>query len=107
MVDMVQREAEQARYEDRYFERMEAERPKPVKEFSALLALARQAAAGDASAALDFTTSCTPEEFVKAYEAKVWDDQHPLYSCIHCHDGRDLPEGYVCQVCGADNPRGY
>ena len=27
------------------------------------------------------------------------------YGCLHCRDGEDLPLGYVCKRCGADNPR--
>lgn len=35
-----------------------------------------------------------------------WERRKPVYySCNHCRDGKDLPEGYECQRCGADNPR--
>ena len=27
------------------------------------------------------------------------------YGCLHCGDGEDLPVGYICRRCGADNPR--
>lgn len=29
------------------------------------------------------------------------------YSCSHCRDGKDLPQGYICNRCGADNPGNY
>ncbi len=82
----------------------EEERPKPLHELDALQRLARKAVA-DPSAALAFAVAMTPENYVDALDAEAWDKAHPWYSCIHCHDGADLPEGYVCKECGADNPR--
>lgn len=104
MVDMAQVDARQAAHEKRYDAKREAQRPKPKREYHELLSLARKAVEGDASAALEFAVDCTPGQFVLAHEAKVWDDSNPLYGCISCRDGKDLPEGYECQVCGADSP---
>lgn len=105
MVNVAEHRAVQDRYEERYFERMDAERPKPAKELEGLRALAERAVEGDGSAALDFAVSCTPEQFLLALKAKRWDECHPFYNCIHCHDGKDLPSGYLCQVCGEEGPR--
>lgn len=102
MVDMVQRLAEQARYDKRYYEREEQDRPRPTHELGALMALAAKAKT-DPTAALDFSVACTPQTFLMALAAKRWDDAHPYYSCVHCHDGKDLPHsGYQCQVCGTE-----
>lgn len=96
----------QRRYEDTYFEREERERPRPRLEMASINALALRCKDGDASAYLLWAL-VTPQDFLIAQAAMRWDEQHPFYSCIACHDGKDLPKGYVCQVCGADNPRGY
>lgn len=101
---MTDHERRQQAHEDRYWAKFEEKRPKPKREINDLLSLARRAVEGDASAALEFSVDCTPEQFVLAHEAKVWDDDNPLYDCIACRDGKALPEGYVCQACGNDNP---
>lgn len=98
-----QRYAQQDRYEENYFRREEEDRPRPTHTIDALTTLANKAK-DDPSAALEFSLACTPQTFLLALADKRWEDQHPFYSCIHCHDGKDLPEGYVCQVCEADSP---
>lgn len=33
---------------------------------------------------------------------RTWERRKPkFYGCPHCRDGADLPEGYVCNRCGA------
>lgn len=91
-------------YERGYFERMERDRPRPTHELHDLKRLAEKAKT-DPSAALDFAVACTPQTFLLALAAEKWDNAHPFYSCYKCRDGAELPEGYQCQVCGADNPR--
>lgn len=71
-----------------------------------IVAIAERFRKGDASAALEWSL-VTPQDFQIARAADCWDKANPLYGCIHCHDGKDLPQGYVCQVCGADNPGKY
>lgn len=96
---------EQADYEERYFARMERDRPKPEHDMSALLALAREAAE-DPAKLIVWQLAATPQNLLDAVAAQKWDNDNPFYNCRHCKDGASLPEGYQCQRCGADNPRG-
>jgi hypothetical protein len=89
-------------YERNYSTRMERDRPRPTHELGDLRQLADKAKT-DPAAALDFAVACTPQTFLLALAAARWDDQHPFYSCHVCRDGADLPQGYECRVCGAEN----
>ena len=96
----------QRSYEARYAEREERDRPRPRLEMYQIVAIAERFRKGDASAALEWSL-VTPQDFTIARAAERWDKANPLYGCIVCRDGSELPEGYVCQACGADNPGRY
>lgn len=91
------------RLQDLAYERSERNRPRPTYELSALKNLAHRANEGDASASLEFSVACTPQTFILALAAARYDETHPIYDCYGCHDGKDLPEGYVCRACGTEN----
>jgi hypothetical protein len=58
-------------------------------------------------AALLPTVGQSPDALIRnaLYEVKVAASNRPTYySCLHCRDGKDLPQGYVCNRCGADKP---
>lgn len=93
----------QARHEATRARQYEEDRPRPTHEMWELRRLAERAKT-DPAAMLDWSVACTPQTFLMALAAEAWDNTHPTYACIHCHDGADLPKGYVCQVCDADNP---
>ncbi len=84
----------------------EEDRPRPTHEVYQLEGLAR-GSIGDTSLLVEWSLAATPQTFLLALAAERWDKGHPWYSCVHCHDGKDLPRGYVCEACGGENPGGY
>lgn len=96
----------QAAYNAAYNEREERDRPRPRLEMHHIEAIARRFRDGDAAAALEWSL-VTPQDFLIARAAERWDKANPWYMCVVCHDGRDLPSGYVCKACSTDNPGRY
>lgn len=99
---------DQKRYDQHYDEMVERYRPKPKHELGHLEGIARLMLedTGDSAAApMRWAAMMNPENFLAALAAERWDREHPYYACIECEDGKLLPEGYVCRVCGSDNPR--
>lgn len=96
----------QRAHEERMARREEEDRPRPRLEMGQIRSIARRVKEGDAAAALDWAL-VTPQDFLIAEAAERWDRANPTYFCIICHDGKDLPQGYVCQACGTDNPGRY
>lgn len=94
----------QRRHEEIRARQYEEDRPRPSLEMHAIRSLARQAQT-DPAAMLEWATRVDPQTFLLAVAAEEWDARHPTYMCVQCHDGKDLPEGYECEACGADNPR--
>lgn len=93
----------QKAYEDRYFERMERDCPKPDKSLSQLKELARKAIAEEILIE-EWQIAITPQLFLDALAQEEWHRRNPLYMCIECKDGKLLPQGYVCNICGEENP---
>lgn len=93
----------QRKHDERMAEMYERDRPKPPMELGALLALARRAVA-DPSLLIEWSNATGPQAVLDAHAAAEWDRTHPFYACIHCHDGKDLPRGYMCEVCGEGTP---
>lgn len=97
---MTATESRQEHYDRLYSERVERDRPKPVRELSELLRLAREASA-DPGKLIEWQLAATPQEVLAAVAADQWDRLNPWFSCIVCKDGDLLPQGYTCTVCGA------
>lgn len=94
----------QETYNRIYDARVDRDRPKPIMELHQLLRLAREATENPGRL-IEWQLAATPDNVLDAVAADTWDRNNPYYSCIVCHDGKDLPEGYECRECGADNPR--
>lgn len=94
----------QRRHDETRARQHEEDRPRPSLELGEIQRLAERAKT-DPSAMLEWATRVDPQTYLLAVAAKRWDERHPWYSCVQCHDGKDLPQGYVCQACGEDNPR--
>jgi hypothetical protein len=93
----------QRRHEETRARQWEEDRPRPSLELWQIAALARRAQT-DPTAMLEWATRVDPQTYRLAVAAQRWDERHPSYSCVQCHDGKDLPENYECQACGADSP---
>lgn len=92
----------QRRHDEIRARQNDEDRPRPTHEVWQLKDLARRAIE-DPGLLVEWSLAATPQTVLLALAAEEWDRRHPWYSCIQCHDGADLPKGYVCEACGEEN----